>query len=157
LRCVHQKRTPSVLFHRFVHQVDEESDTEDKMNKDGQIKPPPSVGVHVFGFIAYSAPLSILPRRHFCNKHEVYRQKMRRRFAKSPKFHAPSKGALHSACRTVGRPSRLARAAPPLRGFGLDRLPTARRINRQAPMVEKRTEAFVFLRGTNQSAACVVA
>ncbi len=58
---------------------------------DGKIKAPPSVGLHVFGFIAYSAPLSILLRRHFCNKHEVNRQKMRRRFAKSPKFHAQSK------------------------------------------------------------------
>ncbi len=56
-------------------------------------------------------------------------------------------GALRSACRTVGRPSRLARAAPPLRGSGLDRLPTARRISRQAPSVEKRTGAFVFLTG----------
>ncbi len=32
-----------------------------------------------------------------------------------------------------------------LSGFGLDRLPTARRISRQAPSVEKRTGAFVFL------------
>ncbi len=66
---------------------------------------------------------------------------------RNPEILRSIQSALRSACRTVGRPSRLARAAPPLRGFGLDRLPTARRISRQTPSVEKRTGAFVFLMG----------
>jgi hypothetical protein len=59
VRCVYQKRTPSVLFHRFVHQVDEESDTEGEMNKDGKIKAPPSVGVLVVSLPGFLARLRI--------------------------------------------------------------------------------------------------
>jgi len=62
-----------------------------EMKYDGKIKAPPSARVHVFGFLAFTAPLSIRPRRRFRNKHHFNRQKIRRRFAKNPKCYAQSK------------------------------------------------------------------
>jgi hypothetical protein len=52
--------------------------------------------------------------------------------------------ALRQACRTVASPSRLARTAPPLRGFGLDGLPTARPLSHQSIMFENEREPLIF-------------
>ncbi len=112
----------------------------------------------MFGFLAFTAPLSIRPRRRFRNKHHFNRQKIRRRFAKNPKSYAQSKVLCVQPAGPLAGPQGWRVPRHRLSGFGLDRLPTARRISRQAPSVEKRTGAFVFLTGiTRRAASCVLA
>jgi hypothetical protein len=69
---------------------------------------------------------------------------MRRRFAETSKFFDPSKWLCVQHAGPLAGPQHWRVSRRRLNGFGLDRLPTARRINRQAPLVEKRTGAFVF-------------
>ncbi len=53
-------------------------DQQDKAD-DGQIKAPPSAGVHVVGFVAFSPPLAICTRWRLHKKHQANSQIMRRR------------------------------------------------------------------------------